>query len=51
MQEVLNLINARINEIDSVGGKRRKSRKSMKRRKSMKSKKSMKRRKSIRRSY
>lgn len=51
VQEVLNLINARINEIDRVGGKRRKSRKSMKRRKSMKSKKSMKRRKSIRRSY
>ena len=36
VQEVLNLINARINEIDRVGGKRRKS---------------MKSRKSIRRSY
>ena len=34
VQEVLNLINARINEIDRVGGKRRKGRKSRKSRKS-----------------
>ena len=47
-QVVLNLINARITEMSSLGGKRRKSRKSRKGKKSRKSRKS---RKSIRRPY
>jgi hypothetical protein len=47
-QDILNLINARITEVSSLGGKRRKSRKS---RKSRKGKKSRKSRKSIRRPY
>ena len=38
-QEVLNLINARITEMSSLGGKRRKSRKGRKSRKSRKQKK------------
>jgi len=37
MQEVLNLINARINEIDRVGGKKRKGRKSRTRSRTRKS--------------
>ena len=44
-QEVLNLINARITEMSSLGGKRRKGRKSRKSRKGKKS------RKTIRRTY
>jgi hypothetical protein len=47
-QEVLNLINARITGMSSLGGKRRKSRKSRKGRKGRKGRKS---RKSIRRPY